>query len=103
DSGLEWRAGVWQSNARFFYCATLPTGSLLRWIVSRGSFLTMGDESLFHEGEMVELREWADNSAANGETLTPDNSPADLHGDAREPDKALLRTVGEEADTTRQR
>jgi Heparinase II/III-like protein/Heparinase II/III N-terminus len=103
DSGLEWRAGTWQSNTRFFYCATSPKGNLLRWIASRGSFLTMGDQSLFQEGETVEWREWADNSAANREPLAPENRPPDSHGDAREADKALLPSIGEEADITRDR
>ena len=103
DSGLECRAGFWQSNARFFYCATSPKGNLLRWIVCRGSFLTVGGHALLDEAEMVECREWADNSVANGETSAPENRPADLHGHAHGADKALVRTIGEEADSTRDR
>lgn len=82
DSGLEWSAGVWTSDARFLYCALGPTGELLRWIVSRGTFLRYDGSPLVRDGQRVEWREWRKPSAARAET-------------SAEADKALLGPMSE--------
>jgi hypothetical protein len=83
DSGLKWNAGVWSSNARFFYCATAPTGEPLHWIISRGSFLAMDNRPLLEEKQAVEWREWKKSSASTQQETS------------EEADKVLQRTMTE--------
>lgn len=62
DSGLKWSVGEWSSDARFFYYKTSPTGSLLGWIIYRGSFLAQDRRLLLSENELVDWREWRSRS-----------------------------------------
>jgi len=101
NSGREWNFGNWSSNAKFLYCEISQTGTLLRWIVSRASFLAIDGHSLLRENELVD---WRECTSCSDIIVPPTGDLASARGDADDDanDLLLQRTV-EKADKGRQR
>lgn len=101
DSGQGWNFGNWSSDAKFFYYETSRAGTLLRWIVSRGSFLAIDGHSLLRENELVD---WRECTSCSGIIVPPTGDPASAQRDANDDanDLPLQRTV-EKADKGGQR